>query len=499
MERNNWRLITEGWAVLSYQSKHTCICIRKLHHSINKIHSLSSFISHPMGKKMLNNDNNNHQDSEMVIQISKSSPSLKPNDEQDPLILPSSNSKLSHHQHSPPRQPRLASLDVFRGLTVALMILVDDAGGILPAINHSPWNGLTLADFVMPFFLFIVGVSLGLTYKNLSFSTVATRKAVLRALKLFVIGLFLQGGFFHGINDLVYGVDIAKIRWMGILQRIAIAYLVAALCEIWLKANDRVSSVLSLWKKYRFQWATSMVLTAIYLSLLYGLYVPDWQYENPVETSSSAHRIFSVKCGVRGDTGPACNVVGMVDRKIFGVQHLYKKPIYSRTKQCSINSPDYGPLPLDAPSWCQAPFDPEALLSSVMAVVTCLIGLHYGHIIVHFKDHRDRMRNFVILSSSLAVLGLALDLFGMHINKPLYTFSYVCVTAGAAGILFAAIYFMVDVSGYRRITSVLEWMGLHALLIYILIACNLLPVILQGFYWKRPENNILRLIGIGKK
>lgn len=46
-----------------------------------------------------------------------------------------------------------------------LMILVDDAGGVLPAINHSPWNGVTLADFVMPFFLFIVGVSLGLTYK----------------------------------------------------------------------------------------------------------------------------------------------------------------------------------------------------------------------------------------------------------------------------------------------------------------------------------------------
>jgi predicted acyltransferase len=46
-----------------------------------------------------------------------------------------------------------------------LMILVDDAGGVLPAINHSPWNGLTLADVVMPFFLFIVGVSLGLTYK----------------------------------------------------------------------------------------------------------------------------------------------------------------------------------------------------------------------------------------------------------------------------------------------------------------------------------------------
>ena len=82
-------------------------------------------------------------------------------------------------------------------------------------------------------------------------------------------------------------------------------------------------------------------------------------------------------------------------------------------QQCSINSPGYGPLPPDAPSWCQAPFDPEGILrsvlhlrththlyiafvfksdlggsfcsSSVMAIVTCLVGLHFGHVIVHFK------------------------------------------------------------------------------------------------------------------
>ena len=50
-------------------------------------------------------------------------------------------------------------------MNLQLMILVDDVGGVFPAINHSPWNGLTLADYVMPFFLFIVGVSLSLTYK----------------------------------------------------------------------------------------------------------------------------------------------------------------------------------------------------------------------------------------------------------------------------------------------------------------------------------------------
>ncbi|XP_075658534.1 uncharacterized protein LOC142628322 isoform X1 [Castanea sativa] len=436
--------------------------------------------------------------------------------------------RLHQHQPSPkPQSQRLVSLDVFRGLTVALMILVDNAGGVLPAINHSPWNGVTLADFVMPFFLFIVGVSLALTYKKLSCSTVATRKAIVRTLKLLILGLFFQGGFLHGINDLTYGVDIEQIRWLGILQRIAIAYLLTALCEIWLKGVDNVNSGSSLLRKYRFQWVFALMLSTLYLFLLYGLYVPDWEYQIPIKASSSAPKMFSVKCGVRGDTGPACNAVGMIDRKILGIKHLYRRPVYARTEQCSINSPDYGPLPSDAPSWCQAPFDPEGLLSSVMAIVTCLVGLHYGHIIVHFKvihihgiaclpsvievfsffspifihshiqDHKDRIFHWMITTSCLILLGLSLDLCGMHLNKVLYSFSYMCFTAGVAGILFAAIYLMVDVCGYRRLTLVMEWMGMHALMIYIIAACNIVPVVLQGFYWGRPQNNILRLIGIG--
>ncbi|TYH20263.1 hypothetical protein ES288_A05G417600v1 [Gossypium darwinii] len=426
-----------------------------------------------------------------------SDPNIANKGNESPFIPASNSTNLPLHRQQPP-QHRLISLDVFRGLTVVLMILVDDVGGILPAINHSPWNGLTLADYVMPFFLFIVGVSLGLTYKRVSCRVNATRKAILRALKLLILGIFLQGGFFHGLNNLTYGMDIQQMRLMGILQRIAIAYLVAALCEIWLKGNDHVTSQLALLRKYQFQWLAASVLTVIYISLLYGLYVPTWQYQIPDATSSSAPKTFSVKCGVRGDTGPACNVVGMIDRKILGIQHLYRKPVFERTKQCSINSPDYGPLPSDAPAWCQAPFEPEGLLSSVMAMVTCLVGLHYGHIIVHFKDHADRIRLWLIPSSAFLVLGLALDIFGMHINKALYTFSYMCVTASATGFLFAGIYLLVDIHGYRGMTLVLEWMGKHALVIYILAACNIIPIVIQGFYWKQPQNNILSLIGIGR-
>ncbi|KAL0420479.1 UNVERIFIED_CONTAM: Heparan-alpha-glucosaminide N-acetyltransferase [Sesamum latifolium] len=248
----------------------------------------------------------------------------------------------------------------------------------------------------------------GLTVVNISSRAAASRKAILRALKLLILGVFLQGGYFHGINSLTYGVDIDLIRWMENCSSI----LVAAMCEIWLRNDKKVSSALSLLKKYQRHWILMFMLSTIYLLLLYGLYVPDWDYPIPIEAPSEA-KIFMVKCGVHGDTGPACNAAGMIDRMILGVQHLYRRPIYARTKQCSINSPDYGPLPPNAPSWCQAPFDPEGILSTVMAIVTCLIGLQFGHIIVHFKDHRNRLLLWLAPSSAFIVLGVLCDIWWM--------------------------------------------------------------------------------------
>lgn len=394
-----------------------------------------------------------------------------------------------------PARQRLVSLDVFRGITVLLMIIVDDAGAFIPAMNHSPWDGVTVADFVMPFFLFIVGVALALAYKRVPDKLDATKKAVLRALKLFCLGLVLQGGFFHGVRSLTFGVDLQEIRLMGILQRIAIAYLLTALCEIWLKGDEDVDYGFDLLKRYRYQLFVGAIVAITYMALLYGTYVPDWEYQT--SGPGSTEKSFLVKCGVRGDTSPGCNAVGMIDRKILGIEHLYGRPVYARSKQCSINSPQNGPLPPDAPSWCQAPFDPEGLLSSVMAIVTCLIGLQYGHVIVHFQKHRERIMNWLIPSFSMLVLGFAMDFFGMHMNKPLYTLSYTLATAGAAGLLFAGIYTLVDLYGYRRPTVAMEWMGMHALMIYVLIACNILPIFIHGFYWKEPKNNLLKFIGIG--
>ncbi|KAH9306605.1 hypothetical protein KI387_011009, partial [Taxus chinensis] len=236
------------------------------------------------------------------------------------------------------------------------------------------------------------------------------------------------------------------------------------------------------------------LLSTVYLGCLYGLYVPDWKFEIPTinlyGNSSNVSVVHTVKCGVRGSLEPACNVVRMIDYSILGVKHLYQNPMYKRTKECSVNSPDYGPLPKNAPLWCQAAFDPEGLLSSVMASLTCFIGLHFGHILVNFKGHRDRIHHWIISSFVLILFGIFLEILGMPLNKPLYTFSYLCVTSGTAGSLFAAIYLFVDVYGYKRPTILLEWMGLNSLIIYALAACDVFAAAIQGFYWRLPKNNI---------
>ncbi|KAL9370656.1 hypothetical protein Peur_035796 [Populus x canadensis] len=401
---------------------------------------------------------------------------------------------IEEQLHTSKKPPRAASLDVFRGLCVFLMMLVDYGGAVIPIIAHSPWNGLHLADSVMPFFLFIAGVSLALVYKKVPNRIEATWKAVLKAIKLFLLGVVIQGGYFHGINSLTYGVDMKRIRWLGILQKISVGYMVAALCEIWLSCRTRRE--VSFLKSYYWHWCVAFSLSAIYLGLLYGLYVPDWQFEMSNATSSvfptNHSYVYMVKCSLRGDLGPACNSAGMIDRYILGIDHLYKKPVYRNLKECNMSTD--GQVPDNSASWCHAPFDPEGVLSSLTAAVTCIIGLQYGHLLAHLQDHKGRMENWTPLSFSLLVVGLLLAVIGDPVNKSLYTFSYMLITSASAGITYSALYLLVDVYDYRCLTFVLEWMGKHSLSIFVLVSSNLAVITIQGFCWAAPENNMIHWI-----
>ncbi len=128
---------------------------------------------------------------------------------------------------------RIESIDIFRGMTIALMILANtgfgDAFSSLP-LNESAWDGLALFDLVFPFFLFIVGISVVL-------STRKTEKVILRVIILFLLGLVMNGFPFY---------NLATLRIMGVLQRIAICYLVASLVHFYLKPKYQVFLVLGI-------------------------------------------------------------------------------------------------------------------------------------------------------------------------------------------------------------------------------------------------------------
>jgi len=183
--------------------------------------------------------------------------------------------------NSPPS--RFIALDMFRGLAIALMILVNtpgDWGHVYRPLLHSNWHGLTPTDIVFPCFLFIVGASIFFAYSPTGFvlSRAAASKVVKRSAIMFAIGL--------GLN--VYNavlLDLDSIRIMGVLQRISICYFFAAMLLLWC----RISTV---------YWVSGVTLTAYFLLfIVFGGQSP-FAFEN--------------------------NIVGSIDRAILGQAHMWK-------------------------------------------------------------------------------------------------------------------------------------------------------------------------------
>lgn len=412
------------------------------------------------------------------------------NDERSPVLDQPIEQKVEE-------QPlvRVATLDAFRGLTTVVMIVVDDAGEAYARIDHSPWNGCTLADFVTPFFLFIVGVAIALALKKVPKIEHAIKKIVIRTLKLLFWGILLQGGYSHAPDDLSYGVDLKQIRWCGILQRIALVYFVVALIETLstkLRPTALDSGHISIFTAYRWQWIGGFVAFLIYMVTTYALYVPDWTF---VLHKDHGAKRYIVKCGMRGNLGPACNAVGHVDRQVWGINHLYSQPVWTRLKACTLSSPSEGPFRENAPTWCHAPFEPEGLLSSISAILSGTIGIHYGHVLIHFKGHSERLKQWVSMGFGLLIIALILHFTdAIPINKQLYSFSYVCFTGGIAGIVFSGFYILIDIWGFRTPFLFLEWIGMNAMLVFVMAAQGIFAAFVNGWYNENPDNSLVHWI-----
>jgi len=297
-------------------------------------------------------------------------------------------------------QKRLLSLDVLRGLTIAFMIMVNNSGaGAWAQMHHAAWNGLTATDLVFPTFLFVVGVSI-------VFSTEARLRrgesrtklawhAVRRAVILFAIGVF-SNGFPH--------FHLQHLRIYGVLQRIAVCYLIVALLYLW----DR-----RIWTK-----------VALLVCLLIGYYVlVRWV---PVPGAGVPGRDVTF-------LDKDQNIVAWLDRQLMP-GHLYE----------------------DSPSHNAR--DPEGLLSDIPAIGTTLLGLLVGLWLSGWLP--TRVKALGLLGGAAACLAMGyLWAFWFPLNKKMWTSSYVLVAAGFSLLVFAILYWAMERRGWGRngLSKALAW------------------------------------------
>ncbi len=299
---------------------------------------------------------------------------------------------------------RLLSLDVFRGLTVALMILVNnpgDWGHIYWPLEHATWHGCTPTDLVFPFFLFIVGVSISFSLGNLpgqpSTHGEAVRKILIRGLKLFALGLFL---------NLFPRFDVETVRVMGVLQRIALVYVGCSL--IFLKTNPRQQV-----------WILLLILVSYFL-LLTKVPVPG---------------------GGAGNLEPESNLAAWFDRLVLGEAHLWKA--------------------------VRGVWDPEGLLSTLPVIGNGITGMLAGYALRRRGNAAKRTVRLAGVGVGLVALGWLWS-FWFPLNKSLWTSSYVCYTSGLAMLLLAWLYWLIDVKGYRRWARPFEAFGVNAITVFFL-------------------------------
>lgn len=287
-----------------------------------------------------------------------------------------------------PVSSRLMSLDLFRGLTIALMILVNDPGDGPSAywpLKHSAWNGWTPTDLVFPSFVFIVGVAMAFSFTSRLQRGESRGKlfahVLWRGLVLFALGLF--------INGFPTRFDPAHLRIYGVLQRIAICYV--------------VTSVLELWTEWRTHLAIAAACLAGYWVLMRYVAVPG--YGIPVRDIPLLD--------------PDRNLVAWLDRKLL-MGHLY-----------------------------EGVRDPEGLLSTIPAVGGCILGLLTGKWLRSMRSSTTKALGMALAGVVLMALGRTWHIW-FPINKKLWTSSFVMFTAGIALVCLAVCYWLADIKQFRR-------------------------------------------------
>lgn len=313
---------------------------------------------------------------------------------------------------------RFYSLDVFRGATVCLMILVNNPGSwghIYPPLEHAPWHGLTPTDLVFPFFLFAVGNAMAFVMPKLEAAgdSLFWRKVIRRTLLIFLIGLFLNWWpFFRWQGDELRFVPWVNptdptrgVRIFGVLQRIAVCYFFAAVIAYYLKPRKAF-------------------LTGLIFLLLY------W-----------------VLC-VLGNPGDPYSLEGWfgtaIDKSILGIPHMYKGE--------------------------GRPFDPEGLMSTIPAITEVLLGYVIGNYIIQKGKTHEMVTGLFVAGVAMLITGYCWDMV-FPINKKIWTSSYTIYTSGLATVTIATMIYLIELKQIRGgLARFFDVFGKNALFVFALSA-----------------------------
>lgn len=365
---------------------------------------------------------------------------------------------------------RMISLDVFRGLTILLMTIVNNPGSwsaIYPPLLHSEWHGCTPTDLVFPFFIFIMGVAISFAMPTKTFDNKTFNKILVRSLRMFCLGIFfnffakiqlfglegiplligrliitiavgyaLMGNFSSKIKNIlafsilfIYlflaysGIEAYQdVRLPGVLQRIAIVYFVVSL--LYLKSNQR-----------------TQILVASLLLLGY------W----------AAMALIPVPGIGEANFDKGTNLASWID-SILLKGHMYRGTV----------------------TW-----DPEGILSTIPSIATGIIGLLIGQLL-----HRSVPK--IEIAKKMAIIGIILIIVAQiwsvvfPINKSLWTSTYVLYTAGLATACLALLYYLIDILNLKKgIKLFLIW-GVNPMIVFFF--SQIIPQGLVMIQFKNPHS-----------
>lgn len=318
---------------------------------------------------------------------------------------------------------RLLSLDVFRGITITAMVLVNNPGSwsyVYPPMAHAQWHGWTPTDLIFPFFVFIIGVSIAIVTDRPSFQQAnkleVMKTACIRGAKLFGLGLFLAL-FYYNFSNPNYSwweEQLGGIRIMGVLQRLSIIFVFTMFIVVFCKFAARVTIAIAL-------------LVAYWAALSFVPYFDgDTKYVGLLEHGN--------------------NLTAWLDHTVFAAKHLY----YEKA------------LPFA--------FDPEGLLSTLPAISGALAGVFTGQLLLSPRFNVNQKIKY--LGAAGLLLVIAGELWGLSfpINKSIWTSSFVLLSTGWALIGLAALTYLVDVKRCQAWTAPFVIFGANAIAFFMFSA-----------------------------